>query len=343
MDETKKPADRTSLKPAVIVIAAVIILVVPVIYFMAQTLMPPEHSEPLIIATGPPYLSALTLIADENGYFEKYGLNVTLIETPTGNDAVRKLLAGTADLAYAAEYVGVKNSFDAPDLRIIASTMKADIVSVIVRSDRDISVPSDLKGKTIALYKGTIADYYFGKFLAANGIDPTEVNIVYLTPEEVAESIISGDADAAVIWQPFVSQIERQLAGDSITWSVQGGQRYYRLTFVMEETIHDRPGVLRDYLRAIDDAETFLHAHEPEAREIVGQRANKTYEELGTIWGNNWFVLSLDQGLIPTMEDEARWMAEQNMTGGKTPPSYLDMIYQDAMLEVKPSAVTVIG
>ena len=342
MDKTKNPVAITPRKLAVLGTATAIILVAAVIFFMAQTPIPPEHLEPLTIATGPPDLSALTLIADENGYFEKYGLDATLIPTHTGSDAVKMLLAGDADLAYAAEYVGVRNSFNSPNLRIIASTMKADINSIIVRNDRGISVPEDLNGKTIALYKGTTLDYFFGKFLATNGIEPSEITLVYLQPEEIVESIISGDVDAVVIWQPYVFQIEQQLAGNSNTWSVQGGQHYYRVTFTREDIISDRPEVFRQYLRAIDDAETFLYSHEPEAKEIVRKYVNTTDEYLNMTWGANWFVLSLDQGLIPAMEDEARWMVEQNMTGGKTPPSYLDMIYQDPMREVKPSAVTVI-
>ena len=321
----------------------VVILIVALIFiFKPQTPIPPEHLEPLTIATGPPDLSALTLIADENGYFEKYGLNVTLIETPSGFDAMTELLAGTADLAYAAEYVGVRTSIDSPDIRIIASTMKADTISIIARPDRGILVPTDLKGKTIALQKGTIAEFYLGRYLAGNGIDPLEVTLLYLPTLGVAESVVRGDADAAVIWQPFVYQIEQQLGPNSTTWSVQGGQRYYWVTFTREDVIRDRPDMIRQYLRALDDAETYLYSHEPQAKAIVRMRANTTDEYLNTTWATNWFVLSLDQGLIPTMEEEARWMTEQNMTGGKTPPSYLDMVYQDAMREVKPSAVTII-
>ena len=342
MDKTKNPGTITPRKLAVLGTAFAIILVMIALFFISQTPIPPEPSEPLIIATGQPDLSVLTLIAYENGYFEKYGLNVTLIPTLVGSEAVKMLLAGDADLAYAAEYVGVRKSFDSPNLRIIASTMKADITSIIVRNDRGISVPADLKGKTVALYKGTISDYFFRKFLDANGIESSEVTLVYLPPEEIVESIISGNVDAAVIWQPFTYQTEQQFAGNSTTWSAQGGQHYYRVTFTREDIISDRPEVFRQYLRAIDDAETFLYSHEPEAKEIVRKYVNTTDEYLNMTWGADWFVLSLDQGLIPAMEDEARWMAEQNMTGGKTPPSYLDMIYQDPMREVKPSAVTVI-
>ena len=106
--------------------------------------------------------------------------------------------------------------------------------------------------------------------------------------------------------------------------------------------IRDRPGVTRDYIRALDEAETFLYTHEPEAKEIVRKHVNMSDDYIDVLWEKNQYMLSLDQGLVLAMEDEARWMQGENMTGGKTPPSYLDMIYKDAMREVKPSAVTII-
>jgi NitT/TauT family transport system substrate-binding protein len=100
--------------------------------------------------------------------------------------------------------------------------------------------------------------------------------------------------------------------------------------------------MIRQYLHALDDAQTFIYTNEPEAKTIVQRRMNLTDDYTEKMWEKHQFALSLDQGLVLAMEDESRWMAEQNMTGGKTPPSYLDMIYQNPMREVKPSAVTVI-
>jgi NitT/TauT family transport system substrate-binding protein len=106
--------------------------------------------------------------------------------------------------------------------------------------------------------------------------------------------------------------------------------------------IRDRPAMVRNYLRALGDAETFLDTDEPAARSIVQRRMNMTDDYLAGTWQKNQFGLSLDQGLILAMEDESRWMAEENLTGGNPAPSYLDLIDQDPMREVKPSAVTVI-
>lgn len=299
-------------------------------------------SEQLIIASGTQEPSLLTLIADEKGYFQKNGLNVTIRAYPAGTYAVKELLAGNADLAYAAEFVGVANSFQSPDFRIIATTAKINNLFFIIRSDRGISKPPDLKGKTIAVPKGSVAEFFLGIYLTLNGIDISDITVLHLAPAEVIKSVVTGDSDVAIIWEPYASQIEQQLGGNSTRWQAQSGQFYYWVTYARSDTIRDKPEMIRNYLRALDESETFLSAHQPLAKEIIRRRLNLTDDSINSLLKDYRYVLSLDQALIVEMEDEARWMAENNMTGGNTRPSYLGMISSDAMREVKPSAVTII-
>jgi len=323
-------------------IIVIILLIALVLIFVN---LPPKispGSEPLIITSGTQEPSLLTLIADEKGYFQKHGLNVTIHAYPAGTYAVKELLAGNADLANAAEFVGVANSFQSPDLRIITTTAKINNLFFIIRSDRGIVKPSDLKGKIIAVPKGSVAEFFLGRYLTLNGMNTSQITVLRLAPAEVIKSVVTGDADAAIIWEPYAYQIEQQLGRNSTRWEAQSGQFYYWVTYARSDTIRDKPEMIRKYLSALDEAETFLSAHQPEAKEILKQRLNVTDESVDSILKDYRFVLSLDQALIVEMEDEARWMAEQNMTGGNPRPSYLDMVSQDAMREVKPSAVTII-
>ena len=334
--------EKLNTKQLTLIILVVLLISVLAFLFFFPSSSPRVPDEPLTIASGTLDSSVLTLIADEKGYFRKYGLNVTLREYPAGTYAVKELLAGNADLACAAEFVGVANSFQSQDLRIITSTAKINNLFLIVRSDRGITKPSDLKGKTIAVPKGSVAEFFLGRYLTLNGIDIHNITVLHLTPADVIKSVVNGDADAAIIWDPYAYQIEQQLGRNSTTWHAQSGQLYYWVTFARSDMIRDRPEQIRNYLRALDDAETFLIAHQPEAKEILKRRLNMTDDSIDRTWNEYHFVLSLDQALIVEMEDEARWMTEQNMTGGNTPPSYLEMIYQNPMREIKPSAVTII-
>jgi NitT/TauT family transport system substrate-binding protein len=325
-----------------LILLVLILLCIPVFLFFSPSSAPPVPEEPLVIATGSGEFSSLTLVADGKGYFHTYGLNATMREYPTGVIAMNELLAGNADLAYAAEFVGVSASMRPADFRIITSTAKSDVISLVIRNDRGISKPSDLKGKTIAFPKGTAAEFFLGRYLMLNGMDMHDVTVRYLNPGELADSVYRGDADAAIIWEPYVYQISQKLNGNVTIWPAQSGQRFYWVTYTRADVIRERPEMIRRYLRALDDAETLMYTNEPEVKAIVRQRMNVTGDYMDSVWQKNRFGLSLDQGLILAMEDEARWMAEENMTGGRTPPSYLDIMYQDAMREVKPSAVTII-
>jgi NitT/TauT family transport system substrate-binding protein len=342
MDAEKNQSNPHTAKIVAIGSVAAIILIGILILYTMQSPRQAAMPEQLTIASGSPEFSALTLVAKEKGYFARHGLNVTIRDYPTGALAMNELLSGRADLAYAAEFVGVSTSFRAPDFKIIGSTAKSNVIALVVRNDRGIVKPSDLKGKIIAVPKGTAAEFYLGRYLTLNGMDIRDVTVKNLGPAGLVTSVVSGDYDAAIIWEPYVYQIEQQLGWNGTTWPAQGGQRFYWVTYTTDDMIRDRPGVTRDYVRALDEAEAFLNSHEPEAKEIVRKRVNMTDEYIDVLWEKNQYVLSLDQGLVLAMEDEARWMEGENMTGGSTRPSYLDMISQDAMREVKPSAVTII-
>lgn len=342
MDTEKTQSSPHTGKIVAIMIIAVIILIVVLVLFVGQPPGPAAMPEQLTIASGSPEFSALTLVAKEKGYFSKHGLNVTITDYPSGVVAINELLAGRADFAYAAEFVGVSTSFRSPDLRIIGSTAKSDVISLVVRNDRGILKPSDLTGKTIATPKGTAPEFYLGRYLTLNGMDIRDVTVKYLAPADLVNSVVSGDSDAAIIWEPYVYQIEQQLGRNGTPWPAQSGQRFFWVTYTTNDMIRNRPGVTRDYVRALDEADTFLYTHEPEAKEIVRKHVNLSDDYIDVLWEKNQYMLSLDQGLVLAMEDEARWMQGANMTGGKTSPSYLDMIYQDAMREIKPSVVTII-
>jgi ABC-type nitrate/sulfonate/bicarbonate transport system substrate-binding protein len=342
MDAEKNQSNPHMGKIVAIMIVAAIILIGIIILYTMQSPQPAAMPEQLTIASGTQEPSLLTLIADEKGYFQKNGLNVTIRTYPAGTYAVKELLAGNADLAYAAEFVGVANSFQSPELRIIATTAKINNLYFIIRSDRGISKPSDLKGNTIAVPKGSVAEFFLGRYLTLNGMNTSEITVLHLAPADAIKSVVTGDADAVLIWEPYASQTEQQLGGNSLRWRAQSGQFYYWVTYARSDMVRDKPEMIRKYLRALDEAEMFATSHEPQTKEILQRRLNMTDESVDSTLKDYRYVLSLDQALIVEMEDEARWMAEQNMTGGNPRPSYLDMVSQDALREVKPSAVTII-
>jgi NitT/TauT family transport system substrate-binding protein len=300
----------------VIIIVLVIIGLVILLFGMPAPVMYQGDLPPLVISSGSPEFSTLTLIADEKGFFTKYGLNVTVKEYPTGPGAVRDLLSGESDIACAAEFVGVVLLDTSPELKIIGSTAKSDAISFVIRNDRGIASPKDLKGKTIAVPEGT--------------------------PDDLVMSIVAGQVDGAVIWEPYVYSIQQQMKTNATTWPAQSGQLFYWVTYTREDIINDRPDMLVRYFRALSDARQYLIQNEPDGKAIIMQRVNLSDEYIDTIWQKTRFSLSFDQSMIIAMEDEERWRIKNNLTNTNSIPNYLDSVSTESLRAVRPESVNII-
>jgi len=327
-------------------IILVIVVIVAVAGFIIWYNLTPEQpaivQDNLVISSGSPEYSALTLVADKKGYFTKYGLNVTIRDYLTGVGAVNDLMSGNADLAYAAEFVGVSLIGKYPDLKIIGSTAKCDVISLVARSDRGILSPQDLRGKSVAVPKATQAEFFLGRYLTLNGINLTDITIHYLAPADLIQSVITGQSDAAIIWEPHVYTIEQQLGKNSTTFPAQSGQRFYWLTYTRPDVIRNRPDVLVRYFRALDESGRYIHQNEDESKAIIGKRVNLSEGYVNSLWKKNQYILSFDQSLIIAMEDESRWLISNNLTDKKVVPNYLDYLSTESMHTVNPQAVNII-
>jgi NitT/TauT family transport system substrate-binding protein len=79
-----------------------------------------------------------------------------------------------------------------------------------------------------------------------------------------------------------------------------------------------------------------------QARIILQKKFNFNDDYMALIWPEHQFSLTLDQGLVAAMEDEARWMIANGLTTEKQIPDFLNYIYVDGLEAVKPQVVNII-
>ncbi|MEE9594704.1 MAG: ABC transporter substrate-binding protein, partial [Candidatus Hydrothermarchaeales archaeon] len=251
--------------------------------------------------------------------------------------------AGDADFATAAEFVLVSNSFNREDLKALSTIDLANAIELVARKDRGIDSPVDLKGKKIAIPQKTQAEFFLGSFLIFNGLSIThDIEVIDMKPSELVEAMSDGTVDAVMIWEPNVYEIKNRLGDKAITFPGQSGQDFFFLIIGDGKKIKDSPSVVERLLNALLKAETFVNKNPIETQNIISLRANLEKDYLKTVWQKNNFILSLPQGVIIAMEDEARWRIDNNLTDATEVPNYLDYVYLDALEEVKPEAVRII-
>lgn len=288
-------------------------------------------------------LSALVWLADSEGFFTKHGLQARVTGFVSGVASVDDLLAGNEDVATAADSVFVSKSL-APgtefNLMILGEIASSDSIEIVARLDRGVSSPADLKGKTIALTRQTPSDYFLDRYLLNNHLDPRSITIVDLPPLQVVEAVVQGSVDAAVTWEPHVWNIEQQLSGNGRTWSAQSDQQFHFLLLSTPEFAEKRPEAARRLFRALADAEALVRNDPERARQSLSRRLALDERYLAAVWPKQIIELSLEQSLLVSLEDHARWQISSGVAPTRRPPNYLKSLCLEPLVAVRPGAVT---
>jgi ABC-type nitrate/sulfonate/bicarbonate transport system substrate-binding protein len=293
----------------------------------------------------PPFESAtLFYIAEDHRFFSRNGLKVTLRKYDTGVATLGGLLNREVDIAAGiAEFPLVGRALQKQKPIIIGNIDKAEFIFLLGRKDRAIEKVSDLRGKRVGTTFGTVAHFHLGRFLDLHGVSIKDLTLVDLkTPEEWVNAVVTGDIDAVATAQPYADFVKDRLGENSVVWPAQSGQPLHGLVISSNEWITRHPDATKRFLKSLAEAETYLISHPAESKVILQKWLNLDAASVERIWSRNQFSLSLDQTVIATMEDEARWMIANNLTNEKNVPDFYDYLYLESLKAVKPEAMHII-
>ena len=300
-----------------------------------------SSAEPLRVALSQTPLSLPFYVAESQGYFESEGVKLKINDVIGGHRTMQQLLEGSADLATSSEAVVMFSSFQRTDFAVIASFVtSSDDVKVITRTDTGITEPRQLAGKTVGTVIGAASHYYLETMLLLKGVDPKSVKLRNLQPEAMGEALKNREVDAIAIWEPFPFKAVKALPeARRLTKSDA-----YRLSFnliVHKKHLGVRDDELVRLLRALDRAEQFISSQPQKAKEILLGRLKLESSFIDWIWPSYTYRLSLDQSLLTTLEGEARWARQEGLVKGEKSPNYLNFIYANPLVKVRPSAVSI--
>lgn len=303
----------------------------------------PEQAEKITLAVTPWPASAPLYIAYEKGYFRDEGLDVTLDSYISGHLGLDAVLSGKADLAAAGDTPIARAAVDGKPLAVVATVSEIDrAILIIAKKDKGISAPGDLKGKKIGLVAGTTAEFFLHLYLTSLYLTPNDVQILNLETDQVVDSLLNGEVDAVSTWSPHTLVLRDKLGSDALvlpdpslytmTWNIVGTQEFAK----------NHPEQIKKFLRAILRANAFVQEHTAEARAITAKHIGTDSALYEREWEDYSFTAMLDQSLMLSLEDQARWMVRTEAGNARMPPNFLDYIYADGLRGVKPDTVNII-
>ncbi len=304
------------------------------------------------ISFGAPQSTQTSLIwlSEDLGFFKEQGIKLDLHPYPSGKRTLAAMMRGEVELAATAETPFVIANFKRDDLRLYATIGKSNNdARVLARRDHGISEPADLKGKTIATQKGSAVHFFLSSFLLYHRLDPADIKIRFMKAEELPGALATGAIDAFSMRDPFISKARNTIGADKLVeFSVPG---LYTKTYNIvgsRDFINSFPGAMQKILAALNKGADYVEKNPQKSIGMVSTRLQFPHERVAALWPNMRLAVTLNQGLLTTLQEEARWavssgqIQESELVNGQI-PDFLTRLNPVPLAKAIPHAVGLIG
>lgn len=140
------------------------------------------------------------------------GVAVKWTEFPFGPPLLEAINVGSIDVGTVGESPPIFAQAAGADLVYIGNEPPAPTSeALIVPKDSTVKSVGELKGRRIAVAKGSNANFLLIKLLENAGLKLTDVEVVYLPPADARAAFESGRVEGWAIWDPFLAAAEKQL------------------------------------------------------------------------------------------------------------------------------------
>lgn len=137
------------------------------------------------------------------------GYSVVWTEFPSGPPLLEALNVGAIDFGNTGEAPPIFAQAAGAPIQYVAYEPPAPTgEAILVPKDSSLKSVADLKGKKVALNKGSNVHYLLVKALEKAGVKYSEITPVFLAPADARAAFEKGAVDAWVIWDPFQAAAE---------------------------------------------------------------------------------------------------------------------------------------
>ena len=166
-----------------------------------------------VIQIGYQKYGTLNIVKAQGGLEQRLksqGISVQWIQFPAGPQLLEALNAGSIDYGHTGETPPIfAQAAGVPLVYVAHEPPNPKGEAILVSKDSQIQDVAGLKGKKVALNKGSNVHYLLVQALAAAGLKYSDIQPVFLPPADARAAFEQGSVDAWVIWDPFFTAAKR--------------------------------------------------------------------------------------------------------------------------------------
>jgi sulfonate transport system substrate-binding protein len=191
--------------------------------------------------------------------FAKDGINIVWVQSAGSNKALEFLNAGSIDFGSTAGSAALVAKINGNPIKSIYVYSRPEWTALVTTKDSKITSVADLKGKRVAVTRGTDPHIFLVRALLDAGLSEKDITPVLLQHADGKTALIRGDVDAWAGLDPMMAQAEVE----------DGAKLFFRnpaantwgILNVREQFLKDHPDVVRRVLAVYEDARKYSLAN----------------------------------------------------------------------------------
>jgi sulfonate transport system substrate-binding protein len=231
------------------------------------------HAQGTTLRIGYQKSASLFLLQKTQGTLEKklaaQGVGVKWVEFPAGPQLLEGLNVGSVDVGFVGEAPPIfAQAAGAQFLYIGNDPASPESEAIVVPKDSALKNVADLKGRKVALNKGSNVHYLLVKLLEKHGLKYGDVQTAYLPPADARAAFEKGAVDAWVIWDPFLAAVEKQ-TGARVLADGRGVVNNYAYYVAERGFVERNPKVVETLFTELQEQGRWLKANVKPAAAII--------------------------------------------------------------------------
>jgi sulfonate transport system substrate-binding protein len=240
----------------------------------------------LRIATQPSPFCAPIFVAKHKGWVEeelaRAGARPAIKWTSfaAGPPMNESFAAGQQDIGILGDTPAIIGKAAGIDTRIIGITSSGPkTLAVIVPAKSNIRSPRELKGKKVAVVKGSYAHHLLVLVLQKGGLTTSDIEFINLSQADIATAIVNGNIDAAAVWEPLITKLESQ-GQVRVLVDGTGLKKGVLVIIATSDFIARNREQTKALLRAYQRGARFIRSNQKEAAQLIATDVNLSPELL---------------------------------------------------------------
>ncbi len=198
--------------------------------------------------------------------FEKDGIAVRWVQTLGSNKALEFLNAGSIDFGSTAGAAALIGKINGNPIKSIYVYSRPEWTALVTRKDTGIAKIEDLKGKRVAVTRGTDPHIFLVRALQSVGLSEKDVTPILLQHPDGKTALIRGDVDAWAGLDPMMAQAQVE----------DGARLFYRnkeantwgILNAPEDFLKQYPEIARRVIAVYEDARKYCLAHYDDEKHV---------------------------------------------------------------------------